>query len=165
MCLSFLHLPRLDSTAYWSRPTSPLYCTAEIIDQASTEGRLQSSFSSTEDRTHIRMFFLSHVLLFVCVAPQSSPRLVWSMLGSPCPLTQRHTAGLIWILLSAGGTAACWGRSVAWHLWKRSWGSKGWVPTEANTQIHLHRLQSKEHPQLLISVCSGRKVPLLCRVW
>lgn len=23
---------------------------------------------------------------------------------------------LIWILLSAGGTAACWGRNVVWHL-------------------------------------------------
>lgn len=26
-----------------------------------------------------------------------------------------------------GGTVACWERSAAWHLWRMSWGNKGWV--------------------------------------
>lgn len=123
MCSSLLHLPRLDSTAYWSGPTSSIYCTAEIIDQASTKGEHQISFSSTADSpgcfSHLSCFTWSSVLLpkahldsfDLCVARQP-PTCSW----------------LIRLLLSAGGTAACWGRNVAWHLWKRSWGNKGWVP-------------------------------------
>lgn len=98
-----------------------------------------------QDRTHPDVFPLS--LMFyscLCVAPQSSPRLVWSLLGSSRSSAHMHThSWLIMIPLSAGGTAACWGRNVAWHLWKRSWGSKGWVPSKGrHTQIHLHPTSS-----------------------
>lgn len=119
----------------------PHYCTAEIIDQASTKGQLQNSSSST-----VALFPVSYVLLGLCVAPQSPFRLIWSLLRTSCP----SHSWLTWILLSTGGTAACWGRNVAWHLWKRSWESKGW---ETNT-----------HPWLVISVCPCRNQPPMCRV-
>lgn len=91
-----------------------------------------------------RMFFpVSRDLLCLRVV---SPKLTLARLisawrftpGPPAANTATHS-WLIWILLSAGGTAACWGRNVAWHLWKRSWGSKGWVPTKANKYICILR--------------------------
>ena len=125
MCLLFLRLPLLASAAHWSRLTSSLYCSAEVIDQPSTTGRLQTIFSSTLGWTHSA--------LCLCVAPWSPAQLVWSLLGGSRPGPSLSHSWLMWILLSAGGTAACWGRSAAWHLWKRSWGNKGWDPEQRQT--------------------------------
>lgn len=55
----------------------------------------------------------------------------------------------VWILLSAGGTAACWERNAAWHHWKRSWENRGWVvqctSTAFDLSVQLQTLQRHKH--------------------
>ncbi len=94
-----------------------------------------------------RMFSPSLVIyvVFVLFSPKLTPsRLIsaWRFTPGPPAANTATRSWLIWILLSAGGTAACWGRNVAWRLWKRSWGSKGWVPTKANKYICIRRYKA-----------------------
>lgn len=149
MCLSFLHLP--PAGLYYLLIKTDLISLLHSWDYWSGLGTTSKHLFVHCGPVHAQMFFQLLCLYFVFVLlPEARPRLVWSLLGSSRPsrllLTVTHS-WLIWILLFAGGTAACWGRNAAWHLWKRSWGSKGWVTSETQNKgkTHLHPLLFSEY--------------------
>lgn len=163
MSSSFLRVLQLDSAAHWSTPDSRLYCAAAIIDQASASGTLQNRFSVRCRTMSARMFFCFSCFHFAFVLlPEACAWLFWSLLCSSGldsgllthMLIRVHTnSWLMLIFLSAGGTVACWGRNAAWLLWKRSWGSKGWVSAEEQHQTlasDLSLLMQKQQLQIPI---------------
>lgn len=169
-----------DSPMCFFPPPAPAGCCCSLIKSNLTSLSHSSDYwSGVHHGMTWKQFFLCCRMFFclsyftLCHSPEHSPspHLICARGFTPgCwPLTPpTDTVWLIWILLSAGGTAACWERSAAWHLWKRSWGSKGWVASETqnkekftNTCANTVISESYKAGTALISVCSCRDTMLL----